>query len=74
MDVTDDLTYLNYISDKSDTFLLQSTDQALGVQDPTLNGQTFFGELDEGARIWTIDSLPVLLNGSVKSNGKLLRY
>ncbi|KAI4471578.1 zinc finger protein [Holotrichia oblita] len=69
MDTTDDLTYLNYLGgDKSDTFLLQSTDEALGVQDPTLNGQTFFGELDDGARIWAVDSLPVLLNGSNRTD------
>ncbi|GJQ78916.1 hypothetical protein Trydic_g83 [Trypoxylus dichotomus] len=63
MDATDDLTYLNYLGDKIDTFLLQNPDEALGVQDPALNGQAFFGELDEGGRVWTIDNLPVLLNG-----------
>lgn len=71
MDTGDDLTYLNYLRDKNDTFLLQSTDEALGVQDPTLNGQTFFGEIDDGPRIWTIDGLPVLLNGSVRPEGNL---
>ncbi|XP_022903654.2 zinc finger protein 260-like [Onthophagus taurus] len=68
MDSTDDITYLNYLREKpsiTSSFLLQSNDIALGVQDPTLNCETIFEEFDAGTHAWTIDGLPIFLDGSV---------
>lgn len=63
---TDNLSYLKYLGDKSHSLFMQSTDECLEVQDPTLQ-EPIFTEIDEVSE-WTADGYPVLY-GSLITEG-----
>lgn len=66
---TDDSPYLNYLSDKPQSFLLQNGEETLGVQYSSLNVEQIFTDIGDGTSAWTIDGLPILMNGSLIPEG-----
>lgn len=60
---------LKFFNDKSQNFLLQNPDDTLEIQDPSLQVEPIFTEID-GTAGWPVEGYPVLLNGSFISEGK----
>lgn len=59
---------LKFFGDKAQNFLLQNPDESLEIQDPTLQVEPMFTEID-GTAEWPVGGYPVLLNGSFITEG-----
>lgn len=70
---SDNLPYLKLFHDKTQNFLLQQPEEGLEVQDPTLHVESIFTEID-GSSDWPVENYPILLNGSLISEGILCFY
>lgn len=69
MDVSEE-PYLNFFNDKTQSFLLSNNDEALGTQYSSLNVEPMFTEIADNGTTWAIDGLPILMNGSLISDGR----
>lgn len=68
MDGTEDPSYLTLLNDGTHNYLLQTTEESLDVQDPTLNVEPMFTEIEDGNTAWSV-GLPILMNGNLISEG-----
>ncbi|KAK4876594.1 hypothetical protein RN001_009100 [Aquatica leii] len=64
MDGTDE-SYLTLLNDGTHNYLLQTSEESL-VQDPSLNVEPMFTEIEDGTGAWSV-GLPILMNGSLIS-------
>ncbi|KAF5306670.1 hypothetical protein FQR65_LT07225 [Abscondita terminalis] len=64
MDGTDE-SYLTLLNDGTHNYLLQTSEESL-VQDPGLNVEPMFTEIEDGTGAWSV-GLPILMNGSLIS-------
>lgn len=70
---TDDNTFLNYFGDKPQSFLIQNSDETLGLQYSSLGVEQIFTDINDGSS-WTIDGMPILMNGSLLPEGKRYNF
>lgn len=70
MDGTEDSSYLTLLNDGTHNYLLQTSEETLGVQDPSLNVEPMFTEIEDGGEAWSV-GLPILMNGNLISEGKV---
>lgn len=67
---TDDGTFLNYFGDKHQNLLIQNCDENLGLQYSSLGVEQIFTDISDGSS-WTMDGMPILLNGPLVPEGTL---